>query len=134
MAKAARNDPYKNFNFLVEIDGIALAGFRMHRPSRGGRGDRVPRRQRGVGGQKASGPVKVGDITLKRGITGSKERHDWIDSVRHGVGSRGSNPAQGGTGLARFANFSISGARSFGTLASSNSRRTSPSSVTSAIS
>jgi hypothetical protein len=27
VAKAARNDPYKNFNFLVEIDGIALAGF-----------------------------------------------------------------------------------------------------------
>ena len=27
MAASARNDPYKVFNFIVEIDGIAAAGF-----------------------------------------------------------------------------------------------------------
>ena len=27
MANSVRNDPYKNFNFRVEIDGIAQAGF-----------------------------------------------------------------------------------------------------------
>ena len=28
MATGARNDPYRSFHFIVEIDGIARAGFR----------------------------------------------------------------------------------------------------------
>ena len=27
MAPAQRDDPYKGFNFLVEIDGVPVAGF-----------------------------------------------------------------------------------------------------------
>ena len=89
MANAARNDPYKNFNFVVEIDGIAAAGFsecsglRMEV-------DVIKYRE---GADKTSirklpGLAKVGDITLKRGITASKDLQDWFESVRNGVAAR----------------------------------------------
>ena len=51
----ARADPYRNFNFLVEIDGITQAGFsdctglrREHRS------DRVPRGRREHHGAQAA--------------------------------------------------------------------------------
>ena len=89
VAKAARNDPYKNFNFLVEIDGIALAGFsectglRVEVEVIEYREGSEPSTVR-----KLPGLSKVGDITLKRGITTSRELHDWIDSVRNGAAAR----------------------------------------------
>ena len=89
VANSERNDPYKNFNFLIEIDGIALAGFSECTGLRvevevieyreGGDSSSV---------RKLPGQSKVSDITLKRGITASKELHDWLDSVRNGVAKR----------------------------------------------
>jgi len=89
VANSARNDPYKNFNFLVEINGIALAGFSE---CTGLRVD-VEVIEYREGGEASSirklpGVSKVGDITLKRGITSSKELHDWLDSVRNGIANR----------------------------------------------
>ena len=89
VANSERNDPYKNFNFLIEIDGIALAGFSECTGLRvevevieyreGGDASSV---------RKLPGQSKVSDITLKRGITASKELSDWLDSVRNGVAKR----------------------------------------------
>jgi phage tail-like protein len=89
VANSARNDPFKNFNFLVEIDGIAQAGFfectglRLEV-------DVIEYRE---GGERSSvrklpGLAKVGDITLKRGVTISNELQAWFESVRNGVADR----------------------------------------------
>ena len=82
VANSERNDPYKNFNFVIEIDGIALAGFSECTVLR----VEVEVIESSV--RKLPGQSKVGDITLKRGITASKELHDWLDSVRNGVAKR----------------------------------------------
>ena len=89
VANPARNDPFKNFNFLVEIDGITQAGFSectglllevdVVEYREGGEMSAV---------RKLPGRAKVGDITLKRGITTSKELHEWVDSIRNGVANR----------------------------------------------
>ena len=89
VANPARNDPFKNFNFLVEIDGITQAGFSectglllevdVIEYREGGEMSAV---------RKLPGRAKVGDITLKRGITTSKELHEWVDSIRNGVANR----------------------------------------------
>ena len=89
VANSERNDPYKNFNFVIEIDGIALAGFSECTGLR----VEVEVIEYREGGDPSSvrklpGQSKVGDITLKRGITASKELHDWLDSVRTGVAKR----------------------------------------------
>jgi phage tail-like protein len=89
VANPARNDPFKNFNFLVEIDGITQAGFSectglllevdVVEYREGGEMSAV---------RKLPGRAKVGDITLKRGITTSKELHEWVESIRNGVANR----------------------------------------------
>jgi phage tail-like protein len=89
VANAARNDPYKNFNFLVEIDGIAQAGFSECTGLRL-EVDVIEYREGAETSsvRKLPGRAKVGDITLKRGITTSKELHDWVESIRNGVANR----------------------------------------------
>ena len=89
VAYPARNDPYKNFNFRVEIDGVALAGFSECTGLRV-EVDVIEYREGGDAStiRKIPGVSKVGDITLKRGITSSKELHDWADSVRNGSANR----------------------------------------------
>jgi len=89
VANSGRNDPYKNFNFRVEIDGIAVAGFSECTGLRV-EIDVIEYREGGepTAVRKLPGLAKVGDITLKRGITASKELHDWLESVRNGVASR----------------------------------------------
>ena len=89
MANPARNDPFKNFNFLVEIDGIAHAGFSECTGLRL-EVDVIEYREGGESSsvRKLPGRAKVGDITLKRGITISKELHEWVESVRNGVANR----------------------------------------------
>jgi len=89
VANSARNDPYKNFNFLIEIDGIAQAGFSECTGLRL-EVDVIEYRE---GGERSSvrklpGLAKVGDITLKRGVTISNELQAWFESVRNGVADR----------------------------------------------
>jgi phage tail-like protein len=85
---AARNDPYKNFKFRVEIDNMASSGFSEctglesevgcieYREG----GDHVTR--------KLPGLRKVGNITLKRGVTQSTELYDWHKNIVNGVSDR----------------------------------------------
>lgn len=74
----ARVDPYKNFRFLVEIDGIVQAGF----SECSGFGSNVEVVEYREGGETATvrklpGKTSYPDITLKWGITDSRELYDW---------------------------------------------------------
>jgi phage tail-like protein len=71
-------DPYKNFRFLVELDGIVQAGF----SDVSGFGSNVEVIEYREGGDAANvrklpGKVSYPDITLKWGITDSRELYDW---------------------------------------------------------
>jgi phage tail-like protein len=75
---AISRDPYGNFNFLVEIDGIVRAAFQEasgldssvevieHREG----GDNITTR-------KIPGQVKFTNLTLKWGSTDDKDLYDW---------------------------------------------------------
>lgn len=80
-----RVDPYRNFNFMVELDGIAQASFSEcsgletttevieHREG----GDNTTVR-------KFPGKTTYGDITLKWGLTASQELWKWRQDVTEG--------------------------------------------------
>ena len=87
MATGQRVDPYGNFNFLVEIDGITRAAFHdvtgfdstidviEHRE--GGENTTV---------RKLPGLTKYGNISLKWGITEDRELYEWHrDAVQGNV-------------------------------------------------
>ncbi|MCP3956377.1 MAG: phage tail protein [bacterium] len=78
-------DPYKNFKFLVEIDGIVQAGF----SECSGFGSEVTVIEYREGGDadtvnKLRGPVSYPDISLKWGVTDSTELYDWHLSAVNG--------------------------------------------------
>ena len=86
---ATRQDPYRSFNFLVEIDGITQAGFQECS---------------GLDSQTASIDFRLGDdpmhvrkltglnsfsaISLKRGVTDSDELWRWRQTVVDGKAER----------------------------------------------
>lgn len=79
----ANNDPYRNFRFRLEIDGIEQAGFReVTVPDstqdvveyREGNEPPTPR--------KLSGLVKYGNVSLKWGLTDSLELYEWRKKVQ----------------------------------------------------
>ncbi len=81
----SRVDPYKNFRFLVEIEGIRQAGF----SECSGFGSQVEVIEYREGGEptavrKLSGRVKYPDITLKWGVTDSPEPYNWHRAVLQG--------------------------------------------------
>lgn len=82
MATGERKDPYRQFRFRVEIDGISQAGFSecafadtTTDPVEYREGNE-PTRFR-----KLSGLTKYGNITLKWGITDSMDLYDWRQRV-----------------------------------------------------
>jgi phage tail-like protein len=84
-----RVDPYKNFRFLVEIDGIVQAGF----SDVSGFGSNVESIEYREGGEnttvrKLPGKVSYPDITLKWGVTDSRELYDWHRSAITGAVQR----------------------------------------------
>ncbi|MCB9101757.1 MAG: phage tail protein [Anaerolineales bacterium] len=85
MAVGERRDPYRSYNFLVEIDGITRAGFRecsgldsTQDPIdyREGTDPLTPR--------KLPGLVKYSNISLKRGITDDAELWEWRQKAMDG--------------------------------------------------
>ena len=85
MATGERKDPYKNFRFLVEIDGIVQAGFSeatipesTQEPIEYREGSEPPTVR------KLPGLVKYGNLTLKWGITDSLELYNWRKLVEQG--------------------------------------------------
>jgi phage tail-like protein len=83
--KRTETDPYRNFLFKVEIDGVTQAGFSEvtgfdstsdvidYRE-----GDEITTARRGPG------LTKFGDIVLKWGLTDSRELTDWRQRIIDG--------------------------------------------------
>jgi phage tail-like protein len=85
MATGTRVDPYRNFSFLVEIDGITQAGF----SDCSGFGASTDPMEYREGGEtktvrKLPGLTKYTNITLKWGLTDSKELYNWYRDVVNG--------------------------------------------------
>ena len=84
MPAPQRNDPYKAFNFLVEIDGIAHAVFSEVT----GLESETAVIEYRAGGEnvvrKLPGLTKFGNIVLKRGITQDAELWNWRKSIVDG--------------------------------------------------
>ncbi|MBI3785381.1 MAG: phage tail protein [Deltaproteobacteria bacterium] len=85
----SRNDPFGNFNFLVTIDGVTVAGFSECSglttetnivEYRTGDEDITVR--------KLPGLKKFNNISLKRGFTNSKDLWEWRKKVLDGKTER----------------------------------------------
>jgi phage tail-like protein len=77
-----RNDPYRNFRYRLEIDGMTQAGF--NECSFGDTTTEPVEYREGTDPthtRKLSGQTKYGNITLKWGITDSTELYDWFRAV-----------------------------------------------------
>jgi len=85
MATGQRVDPYRNFNFLVELDGITQAGF-TDCSGFGASTDPIEYREGGENKtpRKLPGLTKFTNITLKWGLTDSRELYDWYRDVVNG--------------------------------------------------
>jgi phage tail-like protein len=75
---AIRKDPYGNFNFLVEIDGIVRAAFHEV----GGLDSAVDVIEHREGGEnittrKLPGQVKFSNVSLKWGMTDDLDLYNW---------------------------------------------------------
>jgi phage tail-like protein len=89
MATSERKDPYVNFNFLVEIDGITRAAF--HEASGfDATVDVIEHREGGKNTttQKVPGLTKHGNITLKWGVTEDGSLDAWHQQVIDGESAR----------------------------------------------
>jgi phage tail-like protein len=85
MATGQRVDPYRNFSFLVEIDGVTQAGF-SDCSGFGSSTDPIEYREGGENKtvRKLPGLTKHTNITLKWGLTDSKELYNWYRDVVNG--------------------------------------------------
>jgi phage tail-like protein len=81
----ARDDPFRNFKFRVEIDGVAEAAFsevaigETSTEAIDYREGTEPNHVR-----KLPGLVKYGNITLKRGVTDSQVIYQWHKDIVDG--------------------------------------------------
>lgn len=81
-----RVDPYRGFRFRVEIDGVTQAGF----TECSGLGSEIEVIEYREGNEASSavrklpGRVKYPDITLKWGMTSSKELYQWHQAALNG--------------------------------------------------
>src|SRR5262249_50136991 len=89
MATGTRVDPYRGFNFLVEIDGITQGGF-QEVSGVDSSTDPVDYREGTDPNhvRKLTGLNKYSAITLKRGITDSDELWRWRETVINGKPER----------------------------------------------
>ena len=81
-----RTDPYRTYSFLVEIDSIRQAGFSECSgfgssvdPTEYREGNEVP-----LTARKLPGMTKFTNITLKWGLTDSRELFDWYSDITKG--------------------------------------------------
>ena len=85
MATGDRVDPYRNFTFLVEIDGVTQAGF-SDCSGFSASSDPIEYREGGFTNtvHKLPGLIKYTNITLKWGLTDSRELYDWFRDIVNG--------------------------------------------------
>lgn len=89
VAASARNDPYKAFNFIVEIDGVSAAGF-TECSGLSTTTDVIEYREGNErsGTRKLPGLTKFTNIVLKRGMTRSRDLWNWRKTVIDGAVER----------------------------------------------
>jgi phage tail-like protein len=90
MPTGTRTDPYRAFNFRVEIDGLTLAAFSEVSgltadgdPVEYREGTDIPNTVR-----KLVGLRKYSNITLKRGYTQNQELWNWYRNIANGQNDR----------------------------------------------
>jgi phage tail-like protein len=81
----ARQDPYRNFRFLIEIDGITQAGFNDC-SGFGSTTDPIEYREGGEPSytRKLPGQTKYNNVVLKWGLTDNRELFDWYTQIVKG--------------------------------------------------
>ena len=89
MPTGTRTDPYRGYNFLVEIDGITQAGF-QEVSGLDASSDPIEYREGNDPNhvRKLPGLNKYSAITLRRGITDSDELWRWYQTVQAGKPER----------------------------------------------
>lgn len=82
---ASRIDPYRNFNFLVELDGITQASF-LECGGLDATTEVIEMREGGDNAtvRKLPGKTTYTDITLKWGLTDSQELWTWRQMIIDG--------------------------------------------------
>ena len=90
MPTEKRNDPYRSFNFRIEIDGVASGSF-SECSGLSAVGDVVEYREGtdlSLTVRKLVGLQKYSNITLKRGYTQNMELWNWHRNIVYGVADR----------------------------------------------
>jgi phage tail-like protein len=86
---APRNDPYGAFNFVVEIEGTAVAGFSECSGLTAETAVIEYREGNEVAGvRKLAGLTKFAPIILKRGITKDRDLWNWYKNIINGNADR----------------------------------------------
>jgi phage tail-like protein len=88
-AVAKRSDPYRAYNFTLEIDG-KIEGYFTRCSGLGVRVAPIRYREGGDGRtvHYLAGPVDYGEVTLKYGLSDSKALWDWLCCALSGVPER----------------------------------------------
>lgn len=87
MPPASRRDPFKNYSFRVEIDGIASAAFKSV-SGLAAEAEVIDYREgsdRLSSSRKLPGRVRYSNVILTRGITTSHDLWDWWQAVVDGA-------------------------------------------------
>jgi phage tail-like protein len=82
-----RNDPLKSFSFLVEIDGVASAGFASV-SGLAAEAEVIEYREGAdklTSSRKLPGRVEYPNVTLRRGLTTNRDLWEWWKTVRDGT-------------------------------------------------
>ena len=89
MAVGDRNDPYAQFNFLVDLDGLTIAGF-TEVSGIMAESDVIEYREGNETPtvRKLAGLLKFGNITCKRGYTQNNELWNWRKTTLDGLTQR----------------------------------------------
>lgn len=90
MPTGERRDPYRTFNFQLEIDGVPLGAF-SEVSGLTAEGDAVDYREgtdASPSVRKLTGLRKYPNITLKRGYTQDKSLWQWHQNIVNGVPDR----------------------------------------------
>lgn len=81
-------DPFNNYNFTVEIQGITRAAFHECTGFNSSI-DVIEHREGGaISPQKLPGQTKYGNITLRRGVTDDVDLYNWHLQIAKGVITR----------------------------------------------
>ena len=80
-----RNDPYRNYNFKLEINGVTEGHFTQC-TGIGAQIDVISYREAGQGEviRRLPGQVNYGDVTLAYGLTDSLQLWDWFQAAATG--------------------------------------------------